>query len=101
MISKAKQKKIKAYMNVLNAMKREEEDRAKVNVYMDLVGVIVREDARGWTIDSPGAAPEPFNTRAELMDYITGELEEIRKVYERNGEMDELRRVYEENRMEA
>ncbi len=100
MISKAKQRKIGAYMNMLDKMKREDENRAKINIYMDLVPVIVKEEAGAWTIDSPDSGPDGFNTKAELMDYINGELEEIRKVYESNGEIDELRRVYEENGME-
>ena len=101
MISKAKQRKIGAYMNMLDTMKRKEEEQKRISVYMDLCNVIVKNDGDRWIIDSPDSGPDGFDTRAELMAYINGELEEIRKVYESNGEMDELRAIYEENGMEV
>lgn len=101
MISKQNQKRINAYMNMLDTIKREEDDRAKINVYMDLCNVIVKEDARGWTIDSPDAAPGTFNTRAELMEYIENELTEIRGAYIMNGEFEEYRAICQANGLDV
>lgn len=100
MISKAKQRRIGAYMNMLDTIKREDEDRAKINAYMDFVNVIIKQDGNKWIIDSSDTGPDGFDTKAELMHYIDGELEEIRKVYESNGEMDDFMEVCKENGME-
>ena len=72
----------------------------QINVYMDLTGAIIEKTGEGWTI-STDTGTETFRISEDMMNYISEELDEIRKIYENNGELEDLKQVYKDNGLEA